>query len=160
MALKADRYEVVTDIGFYMNHTATRGIIVCHDGNASGAAMDTANAVVATPTGGVTPTASVSGKKPAGLLLNDVVNYDLTRQHINWHKDEVNIGGKVTLLRDGYVVTNSISGTPAAGDDAYFDASGNLTPTNPATTGTWPARVGVFRTAKDADGYAKVQIRI
>ena len=163
MGLKADRHEVTTDISFYMNHTAERGIVVVHDGGGSGAAMDQHSAVVATPTGGVTPTASVSGKKPAGLLLNDVVSLDLTRQHINQHKDETNVGGKVTLLKDGWVVSNMIvSGqTPAAGDPAYFDANGYLTPTNPSDgSGTWPEKVGTFRSAKDAEGYAKVQIII
>jgi Arc/MetJ family transcription regulator len=40
-----------------------------------------------------------SGKVPVGLLLNDMVNIDLTRQHLNQHKDEVQKGGKVTLLK-------------------------------------------------------------
>lgn len=163
MGLKADRFEQTTDISYYMNHTATRGRIVCHDTSGSGAAMDQALAVVATPTGGVTPTASVSGKKPAGLLLNDVVNNDLTRVHQNWHKDETNLGGKVTLLRNGWVVTDLIVAgqTPTAGQSAYFDANGYLTPTNPDTgSGTWPKSVGTFGSAKDADGYAKVFINI
>ncbi len=162
MALKADRHEERQDISYFMNHTQERGVIVVHEGyGASGAAMDMASALVATPTGGVTPTASVSGKKPVGLLLNDVVNLDLTRQHLNQHKNETQKGGKVTLLVEGWVVTNMITGTPVAGDDAYFDGNGKLTPTNPSNgSGTWPSKVGVFRSAKDADGYAKVEINL
>ena len=101
MALKPDRHEVVTDISFFMNETAERGIIVTHSTAGSGAAMDDSNALVAIPT-------TASGSAPAGLLLNDVVNIDLTRQHLNQHQDEVQKGGKVTLLKQGYVVTNKL----------------------------------------------------
>ena len=79
MALKPDRHEVVTDISFFMNETAERGIIVTHSTAGSGAAMDDSNALVAIPT-------TASGSAPAGLLLNDVVNIDLTRQHLNQHQ--------------------------------------------------------------------------
>jgi ABC-type phosphate/phosphonate transport system ATPase subunit len=44
------------------------------------------------------PTGVVSGTKPAGLLLNDVVSLDLTRQHINWFRDEVQVGGNVHFI--------------------------------------------------------------
>lgn len=67
-----------------MNTTATRGGVVSVNVATSGlgVSMDDANAVVAY--------ASVaSGSLPVGILLNDVVNIDLTKQHINWHKDEV-----------------------------------------------------------------------
>ena len=37
-----------------------------------------------------------------GILLNDVVDKDLTHCHINWHKDEMQVGGKVT----SFVVVN------------------------------------------------------
>jgi hypothetical protein len=110
--------------------------------------MDDANATVEYA-------ASQSGTKPAGLLLNDVVNLDLTRQHINWHKDEVQIGSKVTLLRQGQVTTNKVTGTPTIGADAYYGASGVLTITSTNST-----KVGRFLSTKDADGYIKVDINI
>jgi hypothetical protein len=113
--------------------------------------MDDGNAVVLYPTG------VVSGTKPAGLLLNDVVNVDLTRQHINWYRDEVQVGGKVTLLRQGQVVTNMLASgqTPAAGTDAYYDNAGKLT-----TVSTNSTKVGRFLGSKDSDGYVKVDINI
>lgn len=162
MALKGDRYELRTDISFFMlvpNPTGTlaaeRGRIVVHGTSGSGAAMDQAKANVVIPTGGT------SGTYPAGLLLNDVVNLDLTRQHINWHRDEVQNGNKVTLAREGFWVTNMIHGSPTAGQNAYFDVSGYLTPTNPAGANTgFPGSVGRFLSAPDADGYAKVDIMI
>ena len=92
MALKSDRSTLQTDISFFMNEAATRGGVVTLSTAGSGASMDNGNAVV-------TYVASPSGKVPAGLLINDMVDIDLTRQHLNQHKDEVQKGGKVTLLR-------------------------------------------------------------
>jgi hypothetical protein len=90
-------------------------------------------------------------------LLNDVVSLDLTRQRINWHKDEVQTGSKVTLLRQGQVTTNMVvSGVnPAIGEDAYYGANGKLT-----NVSTNSVKVGRFLSVKDADGYIKVDINI
>jgi hypothetical protein len=147
MALKPDRVEHLTDLSFFMNETATRGKICVFSTAGSGAAMDDSNAKVIVATG--------SGNA-AGMLLNDVVNLDLTRQHINFHKDEVQKGGKVLLLRRGTVVTNNIESgkTPTAGNIAYFDSAGDL------TTDVDSTPVGQFLSSKDADGYAKVEINI
>jgi len=148
MALKPDRIEAYTDISFFMNEVAERGGVVVHVSSGSGVSMDDALALVAHPTG--------TEGNPAGLLLNDVVNYDLTKQHINWHKDEVQVGSKVTLLRQGQVTTNVVvSGvTPVAGEDAYFDADGELTNVSGSV------KVGRFLSTADADGYVKVDINI
>ena len=90
MALKPDRIELQTDISFFMNTEAVRGGVASVSTGGAGASMDDGNAVVSYA-------ASATGAKPVGILLNDVVNLDLTRQHINWHRDEVQVGGKVTL---------------------------------------------------------------
>ena len=167
MALKADRHEAVTDISFFMNETAERGVIAVHSTAGSGSAMDDSNALVTIPT-------TASGTYPAGLLLNDMVNIDLTRQHLNQHQDEVQKGGKVTLLKEGWVVTNKleVNSKPTVGAPAYFASSGLLSTTNPAaydaTTiagasnplGNENALVGRFLSTEDADGYAKVYIDI
>lgn len=149
MALKGDRVERDTDISFFMNETATRGLVVSVNTAGSGAAMDSAVALC-------TVKANPSGAYALGVLLNDVVNYDLTRQHLNQHKDEVQQGGKVTILRRGWVVTNSISGTPAGGQDAYLAGTGLIS----ATQATGAPKVGQFLSSKDADGYAKVSINM
>ena len=100
MALKADRYELQTDISFFYNAgTVTRGGVVVHGTAGSGAAMDQGVNLVEYKA------AIAEGSVPVGILLNDVVNKDLTRTHLNQHKDEVQKGGKVTILRKGYVVT-------------------------------------------------------
>lgn len=150
MALKPDRVESYTDISFFCNTVAERGGIVVHVTSGNGVSMDDAGAVVAYPTDNADTT-------PAGLLLNDVVNLDLTRQHINWHRDEVQVGSKVTLLRQGQVTTNMVASgaTPTAGADAYYDAVGKLT-----TVSTDSVKVGRFLSGKDADGYVKVDINI
>jgi hypothetical protein len=151
MALKPDRIESYTDISFFMDTTGERGGVVVHTTSGSGVSMDDGSAVVSYPTG------VVSGTKPAGLLLNDVVNLDLTRQHINWYRDEVQVGGKVTLLRQGQVTTNVVADgvSPAAGTDAYYDNLGRLT-----TTSTNSTKVGRFLSSVDSDGYVKVDINI
>jgi hypothetical protein len=156
MALKSDRSVLDTDISFFMNEAATRGGIASVSTGGSGAAMDQGEALV-------TYAALPSGKVPVGLLLNDMVNIDLTRQHLNQHKDEVQKGGKVTLLRKGYVVTNSLEGTsPSAGDPAYVAHSGNLAVSdlsNDDTDDDGSTRlVGRFLSGVDQDGYAKVYI--
>lgn len=148
MALKPDRIELLTDVSFFMNTTAERGGVACVVTGGSGVAMDDANAVVSYA-------AVASGAKPIGVLLNDVVNIDLTRQHINWHRDEVQLGGKVTLLRQGQVSTNKVAGSPAAGADAYVGASGLI-----GTSSTNAVKIGQFLSAVDADGFAKVSVNI
>lgn len=154
MALKSDRYELQTDISFFYNAgTATRGGVVVHGTAGSGAAMDQGVNLV-------TYAAVTASSRPVGILLNDVVNKDLTRTHLNQHKDEVQKGGKVTVLRKGYVVTNSLTGTPAAGDTAYacHVTAGNIRPDSPGSSGVLV--VGRFLSSKDEDGYAKVEVNL
>jgi hypothetical protein len=149
MALKPDRIESLVDISFFMNTEEERGGVACLVTGGSGVAMDDSDAVVSYAT---TP----SGETPIGVLLNDVVDIDLTRQHINFHKDEVSVGGKVALLRVGQVTTDQIDGAPSAGDAAYVGVSGLLTEV--AEVGA--AKVGTFLSGPDSDGFAKVSINI
>jgi antitoxin (DNA-binding transcriptional repressor) of toxin-antitoxin stability system len=149
MALKADRYELQTDISFFYNAgIATRGGVVCHDTAGSGAAMDQGVNLVKYSTSGT----------PVGILLNDVVNKDLTRTHLNQYKDEVQKGGKVTVLRKGYVVTNLVDTVqpPIAGSGAYRSTvnAGNI---SIVASGD---KIGNFLTSRDADGYCKVEVSL
>ena len=156
MALKADRHELDVDISFFMNEVAERGKVVCISTAGSGAAMDQAGALVALKA------AHATTSIPVGVLLNDVVNLDLTRQHINWHKDEVQKGGKVSILKKGWVVTDQIVGTPAAGELAYLDdasATGNFATTAEVADGVENV-VGRFMSKLDEDGYAKVEVNL
>ena len=157
MALKTDRSTLQTDISFFANAAATRGGVVSLSTAGSGASMDNGTALVAYA-------AVASGNVPMGLLVNDMVDIDLTRQHLNQHKDEVQKGGKVTLLQKGWVVTNSLEGTdPNGGDPAYLAHSGNISSSLISTDDTGDIAgahliVGRFLSDVDEDGYAKVFI--
>jgi len=154
MALKGDRHELETDISFFMNETGVRGQFVSISTAGSGSAMDDSNALV-------TLAATASGAYAVGCLLNDVVNIDLTRQHLNWHKDEVQKGSKVTILRRGWIVTNNVDGTPAAGRAAYLGDAGVVTPTRSGSANAkYSDVVGQFLSVKDADGYVKVELGV
>ena len=154
MALKADRHELDVDISFFMNETAEKGQIVSISTAGSGAAMDQAGALV-----------SIQGANgsviPGGGLLNDVVDLDLTRQHINFHKDEVQKGGKVSILKKGYVVTDQIEGTPTAGALAFMDdADTGKFAVAASVDDTEYTAVGRFMSTKDEDGYCKVEVNL
>ena len=164
MALKADRIEESTDISYFYNAgTATRGGVVCLDAvKASGASMDQgANKVAYAEATAVAATPSV----PVGVLLNDVVDKDLTRTHLNQYKDEVQKGGKVTVMTRGQVTTSNITGTPVPGEVAYADetTAGNITNASAlfgAGSVSGQMAVGRFLSGKDADGYAKVSVNL
>jgi len=157
MALKADRYEESTDISFFYNAgTATRGgVVVLDAANASGAAMDQGE-------NKVKYSAAANTDVPVGVLLNDVVNKDLTRTHLNQYKDEVQKGGKVTVLTRGWVLTSNVTGTPSAGDVAYLDetTAGNVGNASDLGYSSGVMAVGRFMSAKDADGYAKLYVNL
>jgi hypothetical protein len=161
MALKADRIHGDSQIDFFMNEVAERGKIACFSTVGSGAAMDQA-LQLATCT-----YTTISGVRPIGILMCDMVNNDLTRMHENWHKEEVQIGGKVTIWSKGVVVTNQIypGHTPAVGSPAYLAPSGFIAVSLLQTeSGPDFARdvhsIGRFMSTKDEDGYAKVSINL
>lgn len=149
MALRPTRNEFLTDLSFFMNETAERGLLCVFDSQGSGAAMDQSEASV--------KVASALSDKPVGLLLNDVVNLDLTRQHINYDKDEMQKGGKVLLLRHGFVVTDQISGSITMGERAHFVPGGSFCS---YSASAHSVHVGRWLSKKDSDGYAKLEINI
>lgn len=159
MALKADRYEESTDISyFYTAGAVSRGGVVCLETlSASGAAMDQGDNTVSYQQ-------AATSDVPVGILLNDVVNKDLTRTHLNQYKDEVQLGGKVTVMTRGWVVTNMIDGTPTPGDVAYAsDAGGTagyITDSAADATASGNLAIGRFMSAKDSDGYCKVYVNL
>ena len=96
-----------------------------------------------------------------------MVNLDQTRQHINFNKNEMQKGGKVTLLRKGWVVTNMIDPgtTPTAGQTAFVGPSGYISNTqkNPQINRkvlNGGLIVGEFASTKDEDGYAKIYVNL
>ena len=159
MALKADRYEESTDISFFSSATGVKGAVVCLDAaalaGASGAALDQGENTVSAQ-------AAATTDIPVGIILNDVVNKDLTRTHLNQYKDEVQLGGKVTVLTRGWVVTNNITGTPVAGTLAYADATtaGNITTSASTAQASGNLAVGRWGSRVDSDGYAKLYVNL
>jgi|TARA_R110000824_G_scaffold55629_5_gene153062 hypothetical protein len=162
MALKADRHEFQTDISFFSSDDVqTRGGCVVHGGVGSGAAMDQGAALV------LYKNAVTATDVPVGILLNDIVNKDLTRTHLNHHKDEVQLGGKVTILRKGWVVTNSVSvadGAIVGGDLAFVGHNGLIVGTLPTAAATKQGSgnlcIGRFMSGADADSYYKVEVNL
>jgi hypothetical protein len=149
MALKSDRIELPdgSRIKYFMNEVAGRGVVVILD-QPGGEGMDNPDASVSVPGSG-------SGV-PAGVLMNDVVDLNLTRQHINWHVDEVQVGNKVDIISRGVVRTNMVKSgdSPVAGDPAYYAASGEFTTTAASD------QVGRFVSPLDAEGYVEVEVNI
>lgn len=152
MALKPDRIYTETVLDYFMDEVADRGGVVSISTGGSGVAMDSSVQLA-------TYAASPSGQAAIGVLLQDVKDYDLTKTHRNWHKSEVNKGGKVAILKKGQVTTNMVYPgiTPAAGDTAYLGHSGYIT--NVQTPAQAP-QIGEFATAKDEAGFAKVNVNL
>jgi hypothetical protein len=153
MALKPDREELTQDISFYMNEVAERGGIAVLLTVGSGGGWKT---VMGETKNVVTYAANPSGKQPAGILLNDMVvlNAAIGMTQRFGQRDEMPVGGKCTLLRRGWVVTNKISGTPVGGEPAFAGPSGLISPTN----GGGAPQIGQFLGSKDEDGYARVSV--
>lgn len=140
------------DVRCTMNEVAEEGIVVVWDTSSTGhlGGLDDPYGVVKVPTTG-------AGNVPVGVLMNNVVNLDLTRTHLNAHKDEVQVRGKVAIMKHGQVHTNMLKtgDSPVPGDTAYYTVDGKFTKT---TVGG--SSVGKFVSAPDADGYVVVDIRL
>lgn len=161
MALKPDRIHVDSQIDYFMNETAERGRIAVVSTAGSGAAMDQGEQLAKITF------SNPSGEQPLGVLMCDVVNLDLTRQHMNWHKEEVQIGGKVTIWNKCTVVTDQIypGQTPAGGDVAYVGPSGYISNTDLGSDSADHAArrgrvIGKFLSSKDEGGFAKVSVNL
>ena len=155
MALKPDRNIIDEDISFFSAtswpYGSARGGIVVPTGNSatapSGAAMDQSQNQVWYA---LIPLAA-SGSRPLGVLAQDVVNIDLTRQTLNPYKSEAQVGDKVTVVRKGYVTTNMLypTGTIRVGAAAYLGVSGYISPNSGCLPGTWGAANSALSSGTD-----------
>ena len=154
MAMKPDRHLADTRIDYYMNETASRGGAVTMSTAGSGVALESSLNLA-------TYAANPSGKVVLGLLVCDVVDKDLSKTHLNYYKEEVQKGQKVTVLQKGYVVTNMIypGVSPLAGSGCYVSHSGLLTHI-PNAVGAATPLVGRFESSKDEEGYCKVFVNL
>lgn len=154
MALKGPRHEIVTDISKTCSDVAERGLILVNNAAGSGVAEgDSA--------GSCKLSASSSGTKIHGMLLNDIVSVDETRFHRNFHKDEHVTGERCRVGRYGWWITNKYVGSPTDGAVAYLSSSGYLTPTLDPNGGLIATpKVGEFRGIPDANNYVKVEVAL
>ena len=151
MALSLYRVCLDYSIDYFLDEVQERGKVLVLSTGGSGVSNDNVAHLA-------TAAASPSGKVALGVLLNDMVDVDLSKYHLNHHKDEVQKGGKVTILKKGQVTTNMIypGVSPTAGSVAYVGASGYFTSTNYAGS----VVAGRFDTSKDENGFAKVSINL
>lgn len=153
MALKPDREEFFHDIKHYVDTVCERGGILSVSTAGSGGYPGDSNNVAAYA-------ANPSGAKVVGILLQDVVDYDVNRQHENFDKGgfQARKGMKVLAAKGGWYTTNMIASgvNPSGGDPAYLAASGMIS----NTQATGAPKIGTFDTSKDQDGYAAVRINL
>jgi hypothetical protein len=140
-----------SDISFYCNVPCKDGTIVCVYGWPNGALLDDPNAEVGPPQG------TLANTIPAGLIMQEVIEFDNTRMSRDMSDFEVvMVGSKVAVYKDGWACTRCISAGAAAslaGKPAHYDANGYF------TTETGSPRVGTFQSERDANGYARVYIK-
>lgn len=154
MAIKQDYQVDVGDISWTCSDVAERGVVLVFDTAGSGIGIgDFA--------GDLTLAASASGKKVAGVLMQDIISIDETTRHRNFHKVEAKTGERIWLMKQGFVVTNKVTGSPTIGDTAYLTANGVVTPTLDVNGGLVATpKVGQFEGLKDADGYVKLRLNL
>jgi hypothetical protein len=155
MALRGDRLVLEADAHSYtLSDVAAKGSVLCLSVAGSGAVLGDTH-------GTVQLAASPSGLRVAGILLNDFVDIDETRYHVNWHKEEQVIGDVANILKKGWVYTDKVTGTPTDGDTAYLTTSGVVTSTL-STTGGLVATplVGQFGGKKDQDNFIKLIVNL
>lgn len=156
MAVKGDRQINATEIRYISEAAMEAGIcVVVKSSQPTGRGVSPGYndaAPVAVKVSG-TP---ASGTRPIGMLLDNVVSIDPTKQHRNYQRVESLIGEPMCVLTDGWCRTNMITGTPAAGDPAYLGVDSTFDTTQ---RNSIPA-VGKFVTAKGTDGFAIVSVKL
>lgn len=172
MALKPDYRCILDDISFFVDVTTSKGELLSLNTGGSGAALGDGNAVAYKYLQGGTGLGHASiatgipdNLVPLGISFTDVVSYDLTKQPINWHKDEVNVGSKVRILRVGWCTTDRVYPglTVTAGQPAFAGVSGYVSNVQTVIYGTNGAnvqRIGQFLSKPDANGFVKLAVNL
>lgn len=151
MALKPNYNVTSYEVGFFLNETAERGLMLCSATGTpgSGAAMDSFNQLA-------TVAVNPSGRYPLGMLWEDFVNQDLTEQPLNRFKYVAQMGNKATIITQGTMLTDRVVGasTVIPGQPAYLAGTGLIS----ATQANGAPQIGRFLSRPDADGYAKISV--
>lgn len=119
--------------------------------------MDASTNIVSYP-------AQVSGRVPAGILMQTVSGYDTTRIPKNeQNQDLVPTNSKVYLLTDGEVITNMIQPSRLSSivpGVAYVANTGLFTDSVPTATGSVAVSNLQFKSGASTDGYVKVSVKM
>lgn len=151
MALRPDRVIEMTDCTHTIAAIASKGVVLCYSTAGSGVALGDSHGVLQLAS-------SASGLRVAGILLQDVVNIDETRNHINWNKEEQNINDFIDVATRGWVHTDKYTGSPTEGNKAYLTSNGTVTPTVSSTGGVAATPlVGEFGGSPDELGFVKLK---
>ena len=152
MAIKGPRNFSLgadSEISYFMNEAAEAGIIVVYTADdITDLSLDNAANEVAIPTDN-------DDGYPAGLLLQDVLDLDLTYSAGPLWGTQALVGEKVELAKGGWYQTDKLKSgdTPERGEDAYYAADGEL-----STSGIH--RVGEFESGVNSEGFVRVRIQL
>ena len=144
-------YSARRHVQYFSSGTIEKGqMLVCTTVGYSGIAFENANRFAYAAANG-------SGLSAIGFCENKVVNYDLTRQKLNpFDPLECQTGMKISIIYQGWMDTNQISGTPTPQAVAYLAPAGQVSATQLSGYPT----IGKFLTSKDANGYAQVEVTL
>jgi hypothetical protein len=148
MALAPGRQVAATNIDFALNAVQECGVIV----SIIPGTTAVGEVAVTSPTG--------ANVQPIGILLDDVedMNYDRHGEYLQ--RNVVDVGSIVSLADEGEFWTDRVTGTPAAGDQAYLNVNGTVSPTQLTDGITAAPQVGIFLSALNANGFAKIRLDI
>lgn len=147
MALKGDRVQKETVVDKIGENVAERGKLLIKGTAANEVRVQNSLS---------------SGENIAGLLLDDIAQLDLTDRPENLQKNEVDVGELVTLAIEGQYSTDQIPAgvTIVAFEPAYIANSGLISNVQGGLSPELDLQVGVWLTAKDSDGFAKLNLKL
>jgi len=156
--LKPDRNPVLESIDYFITTTGDAGRIAFAATGTQpvGNGLDSTNNKIE-----YINAIATSGRKPVGIVLQPVVNIDLSRQQKNPYNEEQQVNGKVLVGVIGEYNTNAwgsgqLGSSVVVPAKVYAGPSGLMYTDNFSGSG-WPL-VGHALTLKDSDGFAKVRI--
>jgi hypothetical protein len=160
MALKPFRSQLdgKVEVTYFITSTGQQGqLVFASTGSAPvGMGLDDANSRVEV-------IASVSGRVAVGLLLDDVVNIDLSKYPLNTAKNEVQVGSKASIATEGEFVTNCLGAGAAPATGVVYPTTAYAGPNGfffhqAGFAGSGYPVVGKFLTGRDSDGFAKLSV--
>lgn len=161
MALKPNRNPIIDSVRYFVSTTGDAGVIVfAQTGQpAPTQTMDSTYAVAQIVNG------NPSGRVPVGLLLQSVVNIDLSKQAQTPEAEQVQVNSKAQLGILGTWSTNKLGAASQFGTGTVYPATVYAGPSGLFFTSAgyaasgWPA-VGKALGAVDTDGYVAIRVNL